>query len=110
MLTKVITSITVDLCLRNSQTATQVWQLFETIYGGGSEIDRPAQSLEPPCRQASRLQRCSGSAAMEQDLCKTVTETSEVNWAMTLDGVPKQVWQLFETIYGGGPEIRRLTP
>jgi hypothetical protein len=38
--------------------------------------DRPAQSLKSPWGQASRLQRCSVSAATEQDLCKTVTATS----------------------------------
>jgi len=49
--------------------------------GGKREKDRPVQSLEPPWGRASRLQRCSGSAATEQDLCKTV----KVNWATTLD-------------------------
>ena len=46
-------------------------------YGGS----RPAQSLEPPWGRASRLQRCSGSAAKERDLCKTVIATSKVNSA-----------------------------
>ena len=40
---------------------------------------------------ASRLQRCSGSAATEQDLCKTVTAASKVKWATTLDCVIKAV-------------------
>jgi len=53
------------------------------------EKDRHAQSLEPPWGRASRLQRCSGSAAMEQDLCKPDIATSEVNWARTLDCVIK---------------------
>ena len=48
------------------------------------EKDRPAQSLEPPWGRASRLQRCSGLAATEQDLCKTVIATGKVNWAITL--------------------------
>ena len=61
--------------------------------------DRPAQSPEPSQGRASCLQRCSGSAATEQDLCKTaateqdlcksVIATSQVNWATTLDCVPK---------------------
>ena len=51
------------------------------------EKDMPAQSLVPPGGRASRLQRCSGSAATEQDLCKTYTATSEVNWATTFDCV-----------------------
>ena len=51
--------------------------------------ERPAKSLEPPWEQASRLQRCSGSAAKEQDLCKSVAATSKVCWATTLDSVPK---------------------
>ena len=51
--------------------------------------DRPAQRLEPPWGRASRLLRCSGSAATEQDLYKTVLATSKVNWATTLDCVPK---------------------
>ena len=55
------------------------------------EKDRPAQSLEPPWGPASRLQRCSGSAATEQDLCKTVIATSKVKWATTLDWVIKVV-------------------
>ena len=49
------------------------------------EKNRPAQSLDPPSGRASRLQRCSGSAATEQDLFKTVMGTSKVNWATTLD-------------------------
>ena len=58
--------------------------------GEKSKKDRPAQSLEPPWGRASRLQRCSGSAATEQDLCKTVTATNEVNSAKTSDCVPKR--------------------
>ena len=54
-----------------------------------AEKDRPAQSLEPPWGRASLLQRCSGSAATEQDLCKTVIATSKVNWATTVDCVVK---------------------
>jgi len=53
----------------------------------GVEKDRPAQSLEPPWGRASRLHRCSGPAATEQDLCKIVIATSQVNWATTLDCV-----------------------
>ena len=49
--------------------------------------DRPAQSLEPPWGRDSRLQRCSGTAAAEQDPCRTVIATSKVNWATTLDCV-----------------------
>jgi len=60
--------------------------LAELTLGIQSE-DRPAQSLEPPRGRASRLQRCSGSAATEQDLCKTGMATSKVNWATTLDCV-----------------------
>ena len=47
---------------------------------GVGEKERPAQSLEPPWGRASRLQRCSGSAATEQDLCKIVdcNESSQV--------------------------------
>ena len=51
--------------------------------GSVLEKERPAQSLELPWGRASRLQRCSGSAATEQDLCKTVIATSKVNWATT---------------------------
>ena len=50
---------------------------------------RPAQSLEPPWRQASLLLQCSGSAATEQDPCKTVIATSKVDWAAALDCVPE---------------------
>ena len=53
--------------------------------------DRPAQSLEPSWGRASRLRWCSGSAATEQDLCKTVIATSRVNWVTTLDCLLKQV-------------------
>ena len=53
------------------------------------EKDRPAQSPEPPGARASRLQRCSGSAATEHDLCEDHTATSTVNWAKTLDCVVK---------------------
>jgi len=53
------------------------------------EKDRPAQSLELPLGRASRLQRCGGSAATEQDLCQSVLATSEVNLATRLDCVLK---------------------
>ena len=57
--------------------------------GGARGGDELAQSLEPPWGRVSRLQRCSGSAATDQDLCKTVIATSKVNWATTLDCVLK---------------------
>ena len=40
---------------------------------------------------ASCLQRCSGLAATEQDRCKIVKLTSNINWATTLDCVLKQM-------------------
>ena len=46
--------------------------------------------MEPPCGRASRLQRCSGSAATKQDLCKTDIAASKVNWTETLDCVPRR--------------------
>ena len=55
----------------------------------GPDEKRPAQSLKPPWGRAGRLQRCSGSAATEQDLCTTVIATSKVNWVTTLESVIK---------------------
>ena len=54
-----------------------------------SRTDIGARRALPPWGRASRHQRCSGSAATEQDLCETVTATSKVNWATTLDCVKK---------------------
>ena len=51
------------------------------------EKDRPERSLELPWGRASRLQRCSGSAATEHDLCKTVIAKSKVDWVKTSDCV-----------------------
>ena len=65
--------------------------------------DRPAQSLEPPWGRASHLQRCSGSAATQQDLCKTVIATSKVNWATTLACVLKPKSR--EQVMGRSPGI-----
>ena len=38
-----------------------------------------------PSLRGDGRQRCSGSAATEQDLCQTVIVTSKVNWVTTLD-------------------------
>ena len=44
-------------------------------------------------------QRCSGSAATEQDLCITDIATSKVNWATSLDCVIKP--QTLDQVSGG---------
>ena len=79
------------ICICNvtlDQSLTQLEEAKPDFFN--LEKDRPAQSLEPPWGRASRFQRCSGSAATEQDLCKNVIAPSKVNWATTLDCVLKK--------------------
>ena len=49
----------------------------------GFEKNRTAQSLESLWGRASRLQRCSSSAATEQEMCKSDIAPSKANWAAT---------------------------
>ena len=65
--------------------------------------DRPAQCLEPPWGRVGR-QLCSGSAATEHDLCKTVISTSKVSWAITLpENKPSSPGQArARAVQGGG--------
>ena len=61
---------------------------------------RPTQSLEPQRGRACRSQRCSSSAATKKDLCQSITATSKVDWATTLDCVPKMI-QVVPVLFAG---------
>jgi hypothetical protein len=63
---------------------------FLNVYGFRIQRNIGLRRASPPWGRASHLQRCSGSAATEQGLCKTVIATSKVNWATTLDCVIKE--------------------